>query len=188
MNKVESPNPSSALRWFVKSLPVLLRNPTISFDILLSLLPPDVVSFQSMHTLAQDSQPSPISNLLFDEDPVNDYAEEVVILQLVVRALEDIISTLSPTQTLTAVQIDNLMKTVPSLQRDENGDQMNNESSPWEDSTGFMHRTKLKLLVSLFEAVRQHLEDVGHSKELSSHDNYVLIGQFCETLGKLKLK
>ena len=192
MNEVESPNPSSALRWFIASLPVLLRNLTTSFNILLSLLPPEVTSFQSMHTLSQDTPPSPIGNLLFDEDPINDYSEDVVILQLVVRTLKDTVHKLSPTQTLTADQVDRLVQVLPSLssdQKDKSGGKISSGlcvATPWEDSTGFMHRTKMTLLVSLLETVGQHLEGMA-SKEIEAVVS-ACIAQCCDALNSLKLK
>lgn len=189
MNEIASPNPSSALRWFIGSLPILLRNLTTSFNILLSLLPREVSLFQSMHTFSQDSPPSPISSLLFDEDPINDYAEDLVIIQLVVRALKDTIKMLPPTQTLTSVQVDKLVQALPSLpndRKDKDGGKLSSEcnvATPWEDSTGFIHRTKATLLISLIETVRQHFEGTA-SNSLTQK----LIGQCCAALDNLEFK
>lgn len=79
---VESPNPSSALEWFIKSIPAMISDLDLALSTLLHLVPGD---------LAITSSSGP-SNALFDEDPVNEYAEDVVLLQHVASCLRDTLS------------------------------------------------------------------------------------------------
>ena len=78
---IESPNPSSALEWFTKSIPVMVSDLGLALSTLLRLLPSDP-QITSSHT-------SGPSNPLFDEDPINEYAEDVVIIQHITSCLKD---------------------------------------------------------------------------------------------------
>ena len=79
---VESPNPSSALEWFIKSIPAMISDLDLALSTLLHLVPGDQV-------ITSSSGPS---NPLFDEDPVNEYAEDVVLLQHIAGCLRDTLS------------------------------------------------------------------------------------------------
>lgn len=84
--EVGSLSPASALKFFISSLPHLFPHPQTCWDLLLSLLP---------HT---SSETPPLStNPLFDEDPVNDYAEEHVSMQYVVEEMRGVLTKLQET-------------------------------------------------------------------------------------------
>lgn len=71
------------MEWFVKSIPVMISDPHLSLSTLLQLVRGD----------PDDPLTNCSSNPLFDEDPINDYAEYVVLLQHVTSALRDLLTT-----------------------------------------------------------------------------------------------
>jgi hypothetical protein len=80
-----SPSSSSALQSFVSSLPlVLYRDPQSAFTVLLHLL--------NLDSSQVESRSSGTSNLLFEEDPLNNYLEEVVVLASACRALKTLVT------------------------------------------------------------------------------------------------
>lgn len=79
---IESPNPSSALECFIKSIPKMISDLDLALSTLLHLVPGDVM-------ITSSSGPS---NPLFDEDPINEYAEDVVLLQHIASCLRDTLS------------------------------------------------------------------------------------------------
>jgi hypothetical protein len=79
---IESPNPSSALEWFIKSIPAMISDLDLALSTLLRLVPGDLMIMSS----------SGPSNPLFDEDPINEYAEDVVLLQHIAGSLRDTLS------------------------------------------------------------------------------------------------
>lgn len=80
-------SPSSALTHFLTSLPQLFPDCHACFSLLLHLLPPS----------APEAMPPADSNLLFDPDPVNDYAEELVVMRGVAAALSVLMARLVET-------------------------------------------------------------------------------------------
>ena len=76
---IESPNPSSALECFIKSIPKMISDLDLALSTLLHLVPGDLM-------ITSSSGPS---NPLFDEDPINEYAEDVVLLQHIAGCLRD---------------------------------------------------------------------------------------------------
>lgn len=82
-------NPSSALKFFVSSLPRLFSD-KMSWELLLSLLP----------EISPEAPPLP-ANPLFDEDPVNDYAEELVVMEHVVQEMQALLLGLGRSGSLT---------------------------------------------------------------------------------------
>ena len=79
---IESPNPSSALECFIKSIPKMISDLDLALSTLLHLVPGDLI-------ITSSSSPS---NPLFDEDPINEYAEDVVLLQHITGCLRDTLS------------------------------------------------------------------------------------------------
>ncbi len=79
---IESPNPSSALEWFIELIPVMISDLDLALSTLLHLVPGDLM-------ITSSSGPS---NPLFDEDPINEYAEDVVLLQHIAGCLRDTLS------------------------------------------------------------------------------------------------
>ena len=79
---IESPNPSSALECFIKSIPKMISDLDLALSTLLHLVSGDLI-------IPSSSSPS---NPLFDEDPINEYAEDVVLLQHITGCLRDTLS------------------------------------------------------------------------------------------------
>ena len=79
---IECPNPSSALEWFIKSIPKMISDLDLALSTLLHLVPGDLM-------ITSSSGPS---NPLFDEDPINEYAEDVILLQHIASCLRDTLS------------------------------------------------------------------------------------------------
>ena len=137
--------PSQALRMFISHA---LPNSEIAFDVLISLLSSLVeeatlLSILNKHTATKHA-PSQANNVLFDEDPINDYAEDILVMQLVVNALTD-------NGPFSVAQLSQLADLLPSL---VDGGRRDKGKSPWEDLGVFKTKTKLTVLAPLFEAVR----------------------------------
>ena len=79
---VESPNPSSAMVLFIESIPTMIADPNLALSTLLCLVPNNL-----------ELLPDASSNPLFNEDAVNEYAEDVVILQHVTNCISRMINT-----------------------------------------------------------------------------------------------
>ncbi len=137
--------PSQALRMFISHA---LPKSEISFDVLISLLSSLVeeatlLSILNKHTSTKDV-PSQVNNILFDEDPINDYAEDVLVMRLVVNVLTD-------NGPFSVTQLSKLADVLPNL---VDGGGRDKRKSPWEDLGMFKTKTKLTILAPLFEAVR----------------------------------
>ena len=79
------PSPSSALNSFILSLPLILHHqPHVTLKILLHLVDLDasILEKRSSYT----------SNLLFEEDPLNNYMEEMTVLADVCNAMKTLIA------------------------------------------------------------------------------------------------
>ena len=78
------PSASSALRSYITSLPLLLHHcPHTTLSVLLQLVDLD-------ESLAKKSDGT--NNLLFEEDPLNNYMEEISVLTAACRALKTLLS------------------------------------------------------------------------------------------------
>ena len=64
------------MEWFVRSIPEMIADPDLAFSTLLHLVPG-----------GPEEPLNASSNPLFDEDPINEYAEDVVLLQHVSKCL-----------------------------------------------------------------------------------------------------
>lgn len=155
VNEVECLNPSQALKRFIAhSLTKQISN-ELSLKVLISLasqLAQDEHTLLS--TLAPHSThptPSQPSNPLFDEDPINDYAEDLLVLKMVVKAFQDI-------QSLPAAAPSQLTKLLFELVQNEKK-LLASIDSPWEDMGVFKARMKLKVLAPLFEMFRHQLSE-----------------------------
>jgi hypothetical protein len=95
---VSSLNPPSALKLFISSLPKLFPEPETCWGLLLSLLP---------QATSRKTQSLP-TNPLFDEDPVNDYAEELVSMRCVADELTGLLFHLRETKSLTLQHYEDL--------------------------------------------------------------------------------
>ena len=95
--------PSSALKFFLVSLPRLIPDQHICFTLLLRLLPP--VSAEVGAWLA----PATESNPLFDPDPANDYAEDVVVMEGVVEALRCVVAELVKTREISLLHCEGVV-------------------------------------------------------------------------------
>lgn len=133
---VESLNPSLAMEWFIKSIPALIPNlPDLALSTLLHLLPDD---------LGDPTDSS--SNLLFDEDPINEYTEDVVVLQHICSCLRGM---LAKHEELISHQLilDHLdTKSEKLSKKDEDSSSVN--ISAWENPKQFMKRVRCNLLHS----------------------------------------
>lgn len=106
---MSSLNPSSALKFFVSSLPHLFPD-NDCWELLLSLLP----------ETSSEATPLP-ANPLFDEDPVNDYAEELVLLQYVVQEMRALLLRLGQSGSLTLEHFKVLARHLPAPTGDTSG-------------------------------------------------------------------
>ena len=70
------------MMWFVHSIPTLISDPSVALSSLIQLVPHEEQSALSGST-----------NPLFDEDPINEYVEEVILLQHVSNSLRDLLNT-----------------------------------------------------------------------------------------------
>lgn len=70
------------MEWFVNSIPAMASDPSVALSALFKLVPRE----KEEHTLSGGS-----SNPLFDEDPINEYAEDVVLLRHVSNCLRGVI-------------------------------------------------------------------------------------------------
>ena len=76
-------NPTSAMKFFLVSLPRLLPGRVDTcFKLLISLLP----------QTSSISDAEPATNFLFDEDPVNSYEEKVVLMECVAESLQTLLA------------------------------------------------------------------------------------------------
>lgn len=82
----EKPSPSSALHSYITSLPIILHHPTTTFNILLHLVDLDTSLVNVVENKARC-----FGNVLFEEDPLNNYIEEVRVLTAACRAIKDLI-------------------------------------------------------------------------------------------------
>ena len=127
---LQNPNAPSVLKWFLKMISVMLPR-EMALDILLGLLS------------LEDKMPmdSSSGNVLFDEDRLNDYLEEVVLTQSICDCIEDFIRT---HHSLPCSELQSLVeKLVFQLQS------IHSECSfisPWEKQYTFMYICKLVLL------------------------------------------
>ena len=155
LHKVECLNPSQALRWFIAHSLTKQISAELSIRVFISLI--SLLS-QDEHTLlstltshATSTTPSQTTNILFDEDPINDYAEDILVLEMVVKAFQDI-------QPLSATGASQLAEVLPGLV--QLGQQrLTNDSLPWEDVGWFKTRMKLRVLAPIFKTVRQQISD-----------------------------
>lgn len=137
---VESPNPSSALEWFIKSVPTIISGLDLALSTLLCLVPGDPAMASS----------SGSSNPLFDEDPINEYAEDIVLLQHITGCLRDTLSKHKelPAQDLIIDYLD-IKNPITELASDSKGDEDASGSdrfSVWENPKLFMMLVRRHLL------------------------------------------
>lgn len=139
-------NSSSALKFFIRFLPKLVMDGGSCFELLLSLLPE-----------AAPSDPAASSNPLFDEDPLNDFAEDLVVLEHVVQSLEGVVTELTRTKQLSMRHYSSLSKIIPPQTLTQVS------GSWWENKHAFLNQKKAQLLSPLLtaigEAVNCGLED-----------------------------
>ena len=83
MTQCEKPDASSALQWFLHALPVMLEDKVQGYRVLLGLITP-----QSHENLLVEES----SNLLFAEEPINNYKEELSLVQDVCSSLQQLLS------------------------------------------------------------------------------------------------
>ena len=141
----ENLNPSSALKFFITSLPQLIPNSDSCFDVLLSLLP------ENSHKVSTPLNP------LFDEDPVNDYAEKLVLIEHLVKSLEVVIDKLVCGENLSPKHRDSLARHV-SVKIHRNSD-----LSLWEEPHVYLDLLKSSLLHPILVTIRSNIESSDSS-------------------------
>ena len=127
---LENLNSSSALKFFILQLPCLILDANTCFDVLLSLLP-------------ENSNTEKDLNSLFDEDPLNNYAEDLVLLKHIVVSLEAVIGTLCKNQTICQKHYDRLTRHISTKSHDCH------KGSVWEKPCDYLYQAKAKLLYPL---------------------------------------
>ena len=148
---IKSPNPSSAMEWFIKSIPMMVPGlPELALSTLLYLIPND---------LEEDPSDNNSSNPLFDEDPINEYAEDVLLLQHISRCLTDLFA--KHKELTHELILDYLHTSTGSAKVSKRDEEVN--ISIWENPKQFMTLVRWNFL--------QHtLEDVGSST--NNQENY----------------
>lgn len=139
-------SPSSALKFFVASLPLLTPDKHVCLRLLLCLLP---VSEQEMVVPA---------NPLFDEDPVNDYVEQLVLMEYLVQTMESVIAELIKTKEISLEHYENMSRHMPAAQLCMKG-----KGSLWENSQVFLNVRKARLLCPLLAAISEVVEGCDSS-------------------------
>lgn len=155
-NVVVLMNSSSALKFFISALPSLIPNPHTCWDVLTHLLPPET------------SSPAAVSNPLFDEDPVNDYAEELILVEYLVKSLKGVMAALTNTAELSErhfkVLSRHLLSQAQAFEEQE-------VTSIWEFSRSYRHAllgSRMAILISpLLIAISQRVGacDISHLEE-----------------------
>ena len=160
---VESPNPSSALEWFIQSIPVMFSDLDLVLSTLLHLVPDDSV-------ITSSSGPS---NPLFDEDPINEYAEDVVLLQHVAGCLRDTLRKRIelPTQDLIIADYLNPKSNVNEL-ASEGG---NSEDSPRSSQLSVWENPKLFMVLVRRHLLQGVLRTTGVSERTEEHTGSILL-------------
>lgn len=130
-------NPSSALKFFISSLPRLFPNPQSCWELLLSLLPQTSSEIPSL----------PV-NPLFDEDPVNDYAEELVLMQYVVEGVRVQLLELRESESFSLQHYSSLASHLPALVR-----KSSSGVCAWRDGSTALNSRKMQLLSPLVALV-----------------------------------
>lgn len=166
-------NPSSALKFFVSSS--LLRffpDPQTCWDVLLSLVPTSHVGTTTPtgHTVATPT------NLLFDEDPINDYAEQLVVTQHVVSAMEVVLGKLRQAARLEREHYNSLLKQFPpaamegeEAEKEEEVEGVRVKGSKagniWSNAGSFFNLKKMELLSPLLASMKM---EVGATEDIIS--------------------
>ncbi len=157
--------PSQALRMFIAH--TIPKTP-FAFDALTSLLPSLTQKTTLLSTLnyshtsvkntpsgavlnpAVDTPTAP-NNLLFDEDPINDYAEDILVTKMVVKAIVD------KADGFNTAQLSQLTDMLPKLVDEK---RKSKTDSSWDDKDLFWSKMKRRVLEPLFRLVtdkRRHL-------------------------------
>ncbi len=139
---LDSLNPPSALKYFLISLPCLIPDASTSFEVLVGLLPEN-----------KSEAPDAPSNPLFDEDPVNDYIEELVLIKYLVKGLEIVIHKLIATHNSGPKHFDSLIKHARQKECD---------LSVWKDPRGHLDQIKARFLSPLVEKLSSFEENNNH--------------------------
>ncbi len=129
---------SSALKFFITFLPQLVAERSVCFEVLLSLLPEGPPSGQP-----------PYQNPLFDEDPLNDYAENLVVMEHVAHALRSVVAELRENNALSLKHYNSLSEKLPA--------QFHTKASPsqWESKHLFLSKRKAEVLSPLVKAISE---------------------------------
>ena len=147
---VESPNPSSALEWFIESIPVIISDLDLALSTLLRLVPgdPDITSSGGS------------SNPLFDEDPINEYTEDVVLLQHITSCLRDTLNKRKElTQDLIMAHLNPKNPNIGGLAAE--GGEDYSQMSAWENPKLFMKLVKRYLLQNVLRTSVRAKEQRG---------------------------
>lgn len=136
-------NPPSALEFFIDKLPLLVPDVDICFSVLLHLLPEASEACKTS------------TNLLFDEDPLNDYAEELLVMKHVTRALETGVTHLLSREDLEHESLAKYCKSLTSKIPAGALEEADNRAS-WDNPHDYLRREQARLLEPLLNyLVRQ---------------------------------
>ena len=177
----ERPSPSSALHSYILSLPIILHHhPTTTFNILLRLVDLDTSLVNVVENKSQGS-----GNVLFEEDPLNNYMEEVRVLTAACRAMKYLIAShckqLHNHLVSLAQQVHTIAKSLQTHYSESTCASVGfetsfivNRFSPWDRPQVFLALCKVALLC---EAVVDGAMDAGHSE---SHELIKLLSHYTE--------
>ena len=135
-------NCTSALKFFIAVLPKLVCERNSCFQLLLGLLP------------SVPSKPAAPHNPLFDEDPLNDYAEELVLMRHVVEALGDVIDGLLESKQLRVKHYNCLSAHLPTPPLTTGS-----PTSWWESKGLFFSRRKVEMLSPVLKMISDKINN-----------------------------
>ena len=157
INLTSNPSSSSALDSYISCLPLALhRHPHTALTILLTL-----VDLQSV-VLEKENE-----NILFEEDPLNNYMEEMSILRVACTAIEKLIAHHSKFMTETLTRLSQEVQSLATaVMAKLEGSKYAVSFSPWDEPNVFHCLCKVSLLSeTVVNGVKK--SDCGHQLHLS---------------------
>ena len=157
MGITSHPSSSSALQLYLSCLPLVLhRHPQTALKILLGL-----VGHESLR-LEKENE-----NVLFDEDPLNNYMEEISVLRVSCRAIETLLTSHSEDVKETLARVsEQVQSEATALKAKLEGRMCPSSFSPWDEPNVFIGLCKVFLLS---DAVVNGVEQSHYDQKVLKH-------------------
>lgn len=134
---LQTPSSSSALQSYLTSLPLILhRHPHTPLTILLGLI--------DLESIEKELKPRDQTNILFEEDPLNNYLEEMVVISAAGAALETLLSHHTTELLSTVESLIELIRRVTTALESKRSIQV--QFSPWNERNIFLGLSKVSLV------------------------------------------